>query len=47
MGPWKKHKFDKSTGVEPLALMKGDLDEINNVVCFATEKIWGHIEYRK
>lgn len=42
--PCKKPKSNKSTSVTPLVLMKGDLDEIGDMVHDATENIWGHIE---
>jgi len=44
MGPCKKLKSNKTASTEPLALTKGDLDEIINVVRSTTGNIWGHIE---
>lgn len=43
-GIHKKHKFDKTTGVEAMVLTEGDLDEIGDIVRTTIKEIWGHIK---
>lgn len=43
-GRQKKRKSDKQSQVDPLALTKGDLDEIGDKVCDTTSELWSHFE---